>query len=167
MNVIRFNAAKIVKIFTNTPFMEKKFSSVKERILQIADYYGISKEKFFEELDITYGNFKGTAKDRPVNSSFLEKLLTKFPNVNPDWILLGTGEMLRNSSYVNAGSGQQVVANHNSGTINADNRQYYSDSPDVLRAQIDLLDERIKEKDAQIKEKDAQIAKLLEILSKQ
>ena len=38
-----------------------------------------------------------------------------------------------------------------------DNRQYYSDSPDVLRAQIDTLNERIKEKDAQIKEKDAQI----------
>ena len=41
--------------------------------------------------------------------------------------------------------------------IHQDNRQYYSDSPDVLRAQIDILDERIKEKDAQIKEKDAQI----------
>ncbi|MBQ6155775.1 MAG: hypothetical protein IJK22_04155 [Bacteroidales bacterium] len=36
----------------------------------------------------------------------------------------------------------------NSSTI--DNRHYYSDSPDVLRAQIDVLDERIKEKDAQI-----------------
>ena len=47
----------------------------------------------------------------------------------------------------------------NSGNI--DNRQYFSDSPDVLRAQIDVLDERIKEKDAQIKEKDAQIARLL------
>ena len=54
---------------------------------------------------------------------------------------------------------------------NIDNRQYYSDSPDVLRKEIDLLDERIKEKDAQIKEKDAQIKEkdaqiktLLEIL---
>ena len=47
-----------------------------------------------------------------------------------------------------------VVGNNNS-TI--DNRQYYSDSPDVLRAQIDVLDERIREKDAQIREKDAQI----------
>ena len=47
-----------------------------------------------------------------------------------------------------------VVGNNNS---NIDNRQYYSDSPDVLRAQIEVLDERIKEKDAQIKEKDAQI----------
>ena len=51
-------------------------------------------------------------------------------------------------------------------TINQDNRQYYSDSPDVLRAQIEILDERIKEKDAQIKEKDAQIKQLLDILSK-
>ena len=59
-----------------------------------------------------------------------------------------------------------VVLGNNNSTGNIDNRQYYSDSPDVLRAQIDLLDERIKEKDAQIKEKDAQIAKLLEILSK-
>ena len=32
------------------------------------------------------------------------------------------------------------------------NRHYYSDSPDVLKAQIDILEERIKEKDSQIKE---------------
>ena len=36
----------------------------------------------------------------------------------------------------------------NSGNI--DNRQYYLDSPDVLRAQVYLLNERIKEKDALI-----------------
>ena len=60
-------------------------------------------------------------------------------------------------------SGVQFVGK-NSGNI--DNRHYYSDSPDVLRAQIDLLDERIKEKDAQIKEKDAQIARLLGVIEK-
>lgn len=53
----------------------------------------------------------------------------------------------------------------NNSTKHQDNRQYYSDSPDVLRAQIELLDERIKEKDAQIKEKDAQINRLLDLLS--
>ena len=58
-----------------------------------------------------------------------------------------------------------TVGDNNSGVVinngvnhgHIDNRHYYSDSPDVLRAQIDLLDERIREKDAQIKEKDAQI----------
>ena len=64
-----------------------------------------------------------------------------------------------------------MVISHS--TVTQDNRSYYSDSPDVLRAEIDKLDriisekeERIKEKDAQIKEKDAQIKTLLEILKK-
>ena len=58
-----------------------------------------------------------------------------------------------------------VIVGGNASHSTIDNRQ--SDSPDVLRAQIDMLDERIKEKDAQIKEKDAQIRALLEILNKQ
>ena len=79
------------------------------------------------------------------------------------------------SSSIGDGNIASVVGNNNRQTIgNIDNRQYYSDSPDVLRAQIELLDERIKEKDAQIKEKDAQIkekdaqiGRLLSILEKQ
>lgn len=59
-----------------------------------------------------------------------------------------------------------VINNGELHDANIDQRQYYSDSPGVLRAQIDLLEEWIKEKDAQIKEKDAQIHKLLEIISK-
>ena len=61
-------------------------------------------------------------------------------------------------------NGIVVGGNAVGSSISQDNRQYYSDSPDVLRAQIDLLDERLKEKDAQIKEKDAQIKQLLDIL---
>ena len=57
-----------------------------------------------------------------------------------------------------------IVNGGTNGNIHNDNRQYFSDSPDVLRAQIDMLDERIKEKDAQIKEKDAQIKQLLDII---
>ena len=62
------------------------------------------------------------------------------------------------------GQNNRVVSNNNGNSIHQDNRQYFSDSPDVLRAQIDMLDERIKEKDAQIKEKDAQIKQLLDII---
>ena len=84
--------------------------------------------------------------------------------------MLGKGEMTKTVNITN-GSGV-VLAGDNYSNNNIDNRQYYSDSPDVLKAQIELLDERIKEKDAQIKEKDAQIKekdaqinKLLSILS--
>ena len=71
-----------------------------------------------------------------------------------------------------------VVINQGGNHGNIDNRHYYSDSPDVLRAQVAQLDEllkekeerikekdaQIKEKDAQIKEKDAQIKQLLDII---
>ena len=85
-------------------------------------------------------------------------------------------------SALEAGSNSGILINANniSGNVSQDNRQYYSDSPDILRSEIDKLDriiaekeERIKEKDAQIKEKDAQIKEkdaqikaLLEILKK-
>lgn len=67
---------------------------------------------------------------------------------------------------INCGIQGNVINNSN---VHQDNRKYFSDSPDVLRAQIEQLErliaekeERLKEKDAQIKEKDAQINKLLD-----
>lgn len=74
--------------------------------------------------------------------------------------------MLNQESSPISNSGVYINGNNSINHSPIDNRQYYSDSPDVLRAQIEILDERIKEKDAQIKEKDAQIKQLLEILAK-
>lgn len=68
-----------------------------------------------------------------------------------------------NSSISNE-NGVVINGDAHSVDINNDHRQFFSDSPEALRATIDLLEERIKEKDAQIKEKDAQIASLHEII---
>ena len=83
-------------------------------------------------------------------------------------------EILRNIEANN----RVLITGNSHGNI--DNRHYYSDSPDVLRTQIEEIekllkekeerikekDAQIKEKDAQIKEKDAQIKQLLNILEK-
>ena len=53
--------------------------------------------------------------------------------------------------------GNSVINNGELHDANIDQRQYYSDSPSVLRAQIDLLEEWIKEKDAQIKRMQGQL----------
>lgn len=150
-----------------------KISNIKERILYSLELKGITKSTFFEKIGMTYGNFTGKSKETPLNSDAIGNILLEMPDINVEWLLTGKGEMLKNSNN-NIGSGQQIIANGVKGSIHADNRQYYSDSPDVLRAQIDEKDrllqekeERIKEKDAQIKEKDAQINKLLDILHKQ
>lgn len=75
--------------------MDKKISYIKERILQISDYKGISKEKFIENFGMTYGNFKGKQKLTSLNSDFLDKILSEIPEINAEWLLTGKGSMLK------------------------------------------------------------------------
>ena len=117
-----------------------------------------------------------------VSRAFVTQLSQGTRKLPPDKMALIKANTAWDCSALEAGSNSGILINANniSGNVSQDNRQYYSDSPDVLRAEIDKLDriiaekeERIKEKDAQIKEKDAQIKEkdaqikaLLEILKK-
>lgn len=67
--------------------------AIKDRILYFAENKGISKQKFFQELELNYGNFKGNAKKSALSTDSLVKILSKYPSVNPDWLLFGEGVM--------------------------------------------------------------------------
>ena len=151
---------------------------IKERILLFIETEGIKKAEFERRSQLSNGyinNLKGN-----VGTDKIENILKAFPDLNREWLMSGTGQMRKSAPNVIQQGDNSI---NNSGIIKnstIDNRSYYSDSPDVLRAEIDKLDriiaekeERIKEKDAQIKEKDAQIKEkdaqiktLLEILKK-
>lgn len=77
--------------------METILSNIKERVLQIAENKGIAKEKFFEELGVTYGNFKGIAKEKALSSDTLATIVAVYADINPEWLLTGNGEMYRDS----------------------------------------------------------------------
>lgn len=111
---------------------------------ELAMYLGIG-QSFLSQIE-------GGSRALPAEQ--LDKILA-----NPEW---DSTVLVANGNNINS----VVITGNDNHHNNIDNRHYYSDSPDVLRAQIQLLDERIKEKDAQIKEKDAQIKTLLDILSK-
>lgn len=64
--------------------METNFTNIKERILYLTDIKGIAKEKFFEDLGVTYGNFKGKAKEKALSSEVLAKIVSKYPDINPN-----------------------------------------------------------------------------------
>ena len=130
--------------------------SVKERLIEFISAQKISVNKFEKECGLSVGYVKNMRKS--ISPGKLRSIAQSFPDLNPGWLMTGEGTMLRvgddNSGVVIAGN------NHlNNSPIHNDNRHYYADSPDVLKAQIAVLDERIKEKDAQIK-------KLLDILAK-
>lgn len=81
--------------------MENKFSNIKGRILHYLDFKKVTKSKIIEELGMTYGSFKGSNKEKPINSDFLDKLLTNFPELNPKWLVTGKGAMEIQASKTN------------------------------------------------------------------
>lgn len=104
--------------------------------------------------------------DKVLTDKFLIRFCAAFDGTfNSSWLLTGKGEMLNAGNVAGENSGVMISGSNRINNSPIDNRHYYSDSPDVLRAQIEALDERIKEKDAQIKEKDAQISRLLDIVA--
>ncbi|MRX70302.1 hypothetical protein SAMN06265349_101694 [Flavobacterium resistens] len=81
--------------------MDKNISLIKERILQFAEFKGVGKEKFIENLGMTYGNFKGRQKLTSVNSDLLDTLLSKYPEINMEWLISGHGSMQKSTSIKN------------------------------------------------------------------
>lgn len=73
--------------------MERNLTNIKERILYYTDLQGFSKEKFFEELGVTYGSFKGKAKEQALSSDIIERIITKYNDLNPLWLLTGQGSI--------------------------------------------------------------------------
>ena len=139
-------------------------------------FYNIDFQDFIKANKITQ---KAVAEYLNVSTAFISQVMKGKCDLPEEKV-----NMLRESQWDtsvfdrNTGviiqSGRDVTGN------NIDNRHFYSDSPDVLKKQIEDLErtiaererllgekeERIKEKDAQIKEKDAQIKTLLGILEK-
>lgn len=88
---------------------------IKDRILQIAEYHAIPKEKFFRDLGVTSANFRGKAKETPINSAVIEKIFTSYPEISLEWLINGCGSMLKaqNDSVVQIANGaecQQLTA---------------------------------------------------------
>ncbi|SMP08857.1 hypothetical protein [Chryseobacterium profundimaris] len=68
-----------------------------DRILQIIEYKGITKNKFYKETGLSNG-FLDKVKD--IGASKLEYILNTYPEINSHWLVTGKGEMLNSISIV-------------------------------------------------------------------
>lgn len=75
--------------------MANKITEIKERVLQIAKYHGVSYEKFSNEIGMSYASFKGKAKFTPLNSEAIANIITIYPDVDCYWLLTGNGQCLK------------------------------------------------------------------------
>jgi putative phage repressor len=130
-----------------------------DRILQFIDYKGISKLSFYKEVGLSNGFLD---KNKSIGSEKLVKILNSYPEIEPLWLLLGQGEMLKKdvtivdntnvNSNTNSIIGNNITGNMGNVTISISNE-------DVSR-----IIEQHKELTERLKTSQEQITTLLEII---
>jgi len=71
---------------------------MKDKIEKILLYLGISPSQFADELGVQRSGISHILSERNKPSlEFIQKVLLKYKEVNPEWLMTGKGEMLRGS----------------------------------------------------------------------
>ena len=102
-------------------------------------------------------------KDRQPNFDALLKIKTAFPDLNMNWLIDGSGEMLLKEVGNNI-SNSVVGSSISDSSIEQGDAKDESQHIKDLQHQVEEKDKQIQEKDKQIQEKDKQIQKLLDKL---
>lgn len=87
----------------------KNFDQIKVRLLQFAESQKIPKTKFFEQNQLAASNFSGKGAESALSTDKIVQILTSFPELNSDWLLLGRGEMLRSDAQKTVSSSADSV----------------------------------------------------------
>lgn len=69
-----------------------------ERLKYYIEYLGISTRNFEQKISVSNGLIaRFLAKNTTIQSNILSKICDTYPDLNPDWLITGKGEMLRGS----------------------------------------------------------------------
>lgn len=75
-----------------------KISTIKENIFYFIEKQGISKVSFYEKTGISASNFKGAGLKSEIGGDKIVKILTSYPEINPEWLLTGQEPMLKSEN---------------------------------------------------------------------
>ena len=76
-----------------------------ERLFQYFDFKGIKYSPAERDLGLSNGYLgKMRTRGASIGSEIIEKIILNYPDINPEWLLAGIGQMLRsNSDKINTG----------------------------------------------------------------
>ena len=66
--------------------------------MEVIEHYGYTKTEFCAKIGITTANLRGNARKTPLNSDAIEKIFSLCPDISPDWLIMGTGDMMRTAA---------------------------------------------------------------------
>jgi transcriptional regulator with XRE-family HTH domain len=86
-------------------FCYRNSMTMTDRILTIIKYFNLSPSDFAEEIGVQRSSISHLISGRNKPSlEFVQKILARFPEVNPEWILNGKGEMLKSGASPETGA---------------------------------------------------------------
>ena len=90
-----------------------KFATTKQRIIQYLDFKDIKIKDFFQQTEIKRGFLDADKLESSVSDIFITKIIAKYEDLNPIWLLTGNGSMLKTEnehSEVTSETSQQKIA---------------------------------------------------------
>ena len=92
--------------------MDKIIPPIKSRVLDFLKSQKIKKVQFNRETGLSLANYKGVGLKCELGGDKITRILTSYPELNPEWLLLGTGNMLKNmANHENLSSGEDFSVN--------------------------------------------------------
>ena len=136
---------------------------IKERIIQFIDLKGVTKEHFYNKIGMTSANFRGKAKETPINSTAIENILSEFPDLNLDWLITGKGEMTKMPTQIVKNEGTTNNQNNINAPIEGNITISQNEMYNIIEIQREL-NYIIKTSQEQLSESQKQVSDLIEIL---
>lgn len=90
--------------------------TVKDRLAQFLNYKGIKPKPFEKEVGLSNG-YIGNLRDPQLSK--MEKIIDYFPDLNPMWLLLGEGTMIKTATQTQA----PAITNNSHNHVEGDNNK--------------------------------------------
>lgn len=125
---------------------------MKERILQFIDYKNLSKNKFYKETGLANGILD---KNSGLSAESIEKIYSKYPEINLHWLLTGEGDMLRKEGVIQQAHNnisstitqhQTINAPDDYETLKKENQRLTHENSGLKDKIIQLMEEKISVK---------------------
>lgn len=78
----------------------ENLAKIKQRVIFFVESQGIKKEDFYKKISSNGGNFRGKSLQSELSGEKIAEILANYTNLNPEWLILGKGEMLKDANAI-------------------------------------------------------------------
>lgn len=76
----------------------ENLAKIKQRVIYFVESQKIKKEDFYKKISSNGGNFRGKSLSSELSGDKIAEILAIYPEINPEWLVLGKGNMLKDMS---------------------------------------------------------------------